>query len=67
MKRDYDRWEILFVGVVFTAGLALRLHLALLNYCSALMLSWGHPNKPLTPAYLAAVCPLPGPSTWWNT
>jgi hypothetical protein len=32
MKRDYGRWEIMFVGVVFTAGLALRLRLALLHY-----------------------------------
>jgi hypothetical protein len=32
MKRDYDRWAIMFVGVVFTAGLALRLRLASLNY-----------------------------------
>jgi hypothetical protein len=32
MKRDFNRWEIIFVGVVFTAGLALRLRLALLTY-----------------------------------
>src|SRR6516165_10296041 len=32
MKRDYDRWEIMFVSLVFTAGLALRLRLAFLNY-----------------------------------
>jgi hypothetical protein len=32
MKSDYDRWETTFMGVVFTAGLVLRLRLALLNY-----------------------------------
>jgi hypothetical protein len=32
MKRDFDRWEIIFVGVVFLAGFALRLRLALFTY-----------------------------------
>ena len=32
MKRDVERWELVFGGVVFLAGLALRLRLALLTY-----------------------------------
>ncbi len=32
MKRDFSRWEIIFVGVIFTAGLALRLRLAVITY-----------------------------------
>src|SRR5579871_852438 len=32
MKRNFNRWEIIFVGVVFVAGLALRLRLALITY-----------------------------------
>jgi hypothetical protein len=35
MKRDLSRWEIVFAVVVFTAGLALRLRLALLTYFNA--------------------------------
>ncbi len=31
-RRDFARWEILFVAVVFTAGLAARLRLATLTY-----------------------------------
>lgn len=32
MKRAFNRWEIIFASVIFTAGLALRLRLALLSY-----------------------------------
>src|ERR1039458_4212463 len=32
MKRDFDRWAIIFVIAVVVAGLALRLRLALLTY-----------------------------------
>lgn len=32
MKRGFERWEIIFVAVVFLAGLALRLRLALFTY-----------------------------------
>src|SRR5260221_9430840 len=46
MKRDFSRWEILFVAVVFVAGLALRLRLAAINYLNpdealAVLLSFG--------------------------
>src|SRR5438477_12914218 len=32
MKQDFKRWEITLAGVVFLAGLALRLRLAILTY-----------------------------------
>lgn len=32
MRRDFTRWEIVFVSVVFIAGLAVRLRLATLTY-----------------------------------
>jgi hypothetical protein len=35
MKRDFERWEIVFGGVVFLAGLALRLRLALSTYLNS--------------------------------